>query len=77
MVTRCANPECRAPFLYLSGGRLFHFERRSSGTSRSSSRQEVERFWLCSRCALTLTLDAGSVRAVRRPRSAGEGSHVR
>jgi len=56
VVAHCANPKCRAPFRYLSGGRLFHFDFRSPDPSRSSRRLQVEHFWLCSKCALTLTL---------------------
>jgi hypothetical protein len=44
MVTQCANPECRAQFLYLRAGKLFALRRSGAHSPR------VEFFWLCSNC---------------------------
>jgi hypothetical protein len=44
MVAQCANPKCRAQFLYLRSGKLFAL-RRGLHASR------VEFFWLCGNCA--------------------------
>lgn len=64
MVSRCANPGCGARFHYLSQGRLFHFEVAAKSPDRTSSagprlvgqRKKVEHFWLCSKCASSMTL---------------------
>jgi hypothetical protein len=45
MVAQCANPECRAQFLYLRAGKLFALRRGGAHSSR------VEFFWLCGNCA--------------------------
>ncbi len=54
MVSRCANPDCGAPFLYLRTGKLFVMPR--SGFSTRHSR--VEYFWLCGNCSGNLTIDS-------------------
>jgi hypothetical protein len=67
MVSRCANPGCGAQFQYLSEGRLFHFEvaakphekQASPGpklVGQKKSIARVEHFWLCARCAGSMTL---------------------
>lgn len=67
MVSRCANPECGARFHYLSQGRLFHFEVGAHASDRAAvsgprlvaqkkSVAKIEHFWLCSKCASTMTL---------------------
>lgn len=45
MVSCCANPECRARFLYLRAGKLFVWRRDDGCSSRT------EFFWLCGECA--------------------------
>jgi hypothetical protein len=65
MVSRCANPDCAAPFLYLHQGKLFRMETDSAGVSgipaspdkegRKAVRR-VEYFWLCRDCAAEMTL---------------------
>jgi len=52
MVSRCANPDCRTPFLYLREGKLIALRHRaeSFGTAR------VEVFWLCGKCDNRMTL---------------------
>jgi hypothetical protein len=54
MVSRCANPDCGAPFLYLRQGKLFVMPR--PGFSARHSR--VEYFWLCGNCAGNLTIES-------------------
>ncbi|HET7440021.1 MAG TPA: hypothetical protein VFJ47_01870 [Terriglobales bacterium] len=67
MVSRCANPACAAPFRYLHEGRLFQIERRLDRTAADHSEfpddpgskrpaSQVEFFWLCKNCSLTMTL---------------------
>jgi hypothetical protein len=56
MVSKCANPTCHAPFLYLRNGRLVAVER----VDESNATSTVEFFWLCGDCARCLTLKATS-----------------
>jgi hypothetical protein len=66
MLSKCTNPGCSAPFLYLSRGRLFRWETPSGakGDGRTfgadpqaqSTARRIEFFWLCEDCAATMTL---------------------
>ena len=63
MLSKCANPGCPAPFLYLHQGRLFRFDIGSdsrAGQSKLHTAQQTARnlefFWLCDQCASKLTL---------------------
>ncbi len=62
MVSKCANPKCRAVFRYLHEGKLFEFEVKTIDGGGSGQKhyetlsREIECFWLCSSCALTMTL---------------------
>jgi hypothetical protein len=44
MVSQCANPKCRAQFLYLTSGNLFAVFHDGAHSSH------VEFFWLCAEC---------------------------
>ncbi len=82
MVSKCANPECSATFLYLHRGKLFRLEtfgredrRRHLGddTGASKPMRRIEFYWLCDACvekvALTFDKNEGIVvrpRAVQR-----------
>ncbi len=63
MVSECANPGCRAPFIYFRGGRLFAIPRRDSSST-------VQCFWLCGNCAedLDLSFDGEDLEPVLVPR---------
>jgi hypothetical protein len=58
MLSKCANPDCTERFLFLHRGKLFHLtptpevEAFDGGNSSAL----YERFWLCDRCAKTMTL---------------------
>ena len=65
MVSKCANPECSAPFLYFHQGKLFrldtegrHDRRRHMGDESGNGRclRHIEFYWLCEACAKTMTL---------------------
>ncbi len=58
MLSKCANPECPTPFHYLREGKLFQVERGSRPQIVSGKRppRKVEYFWLCGKCATTMTL---------------------
>lgn len=76
MLSKCANPECSAPFLYFHRGRLFRLEtegrqdrRRNMGGEVGTAKalRRVEFYWLCQDCAekMTLTFDRMSGITVR------------
>jgi hypothetical protein len=54
VVSQCANPECKTPFLYLREGRLFATRRQTAPAEES----RVEYFWLCASCAPRMNLVA-------------------
>ena len=65
MISKCANPACRARFLYLHEGKLFQFEREACDdaelllgfdSTMHKHSTGVEFFWLCGQCAATMTL---------------------
>ncbi len=61
MLSRCANPACSAPFRYLHEGRIFNFDSGLSVEAVHSGRgdlneRHIEHYWLCARCAETLTV---------------------
>ncbi len=65
MVSKCANPECSAPFLYLHRGKLFRIDtegrqdrRRNMGNENKGGKslRRIEFYWLCDECALKMTL---------------------
>ncbi len=58
MLAKCANPDCHAPFHYLRDGRLFQIEFGSQPRPGTDKRPpyRVEYFWLCARCAASMTL---------------------
>jgi len=69
MVSKCANPTCSAPFLYLRDGRLFRVEVEAAGPQPLGERRparRLEHFWLCGACSglFTLTVDNGAVTTV-------------
>lgn len=53
MLAKCANPACGAHFRYLHEGRIFNFPFSESGTPGVA---RVEHFWLCGKCATSLTV---------------------
>ncbi|MGH9524014.1 MAG: hypothetical protein ACRD3E_15940 [Terriglobales bacterium] len=77
MVSKCANPACSAPFLYLHDGRIFAV--RPAGPARSGmGAAVVERYWLCGACAeeMTLVLHGGGVVLQRLPEAPKPASRV-
>jgi antitoxin Phd len=47
MLSKCANPSCSTPLVYLREGRIFAFP---------VAEELVEHFWLCGPCSVALTL---------------------
>jgi hypothetical protein len=64
MLAKCANPKCSAPFRYLHEGKLFRLD-LGAGPPSPDTRipRQLQYFWLCDRCARTMTLElhAGKV----------------
>jgi hypothetical protein len=59
VLAKCANPKCVAVFRHLSDGKLFHVPRVGTISGPSSVGKKLvamEHFWLCSKCAETMTL---------------------
>ena len=59
MLSKCANPGCTAPFLYLHEGRLFRLDTGTESTAGQTTQKTVHKlefFWLCDECAAKLTL---------------------
>jgi hypothetical protein len=66
MLSHCANPQCKKPFLRLRQGKLFLVETESAampGDVRAASSRamrllsrRVDRYWLCDECAVVWTL---------------------
>jgi len=80
---KCANPVCCAQFRYLHQGKLFeveiqYFESRSgNGRGNLYSRKgQVERCWLCDRCAAGMALRLDPQQGVAIVSSPGDGEEV-
>jgi hypothetical protein len=61
MLSKCANPGCSAPFLYLHRGKLFRFQAAGNDSPEALPEskkppQRVEYFWLCNECGEQMTL---------------------
>jgi len=64
MLSKCANPECSAVFLYLNQGKLFRLEtglmasmeKASRDFNENNSERKLEYFWLCEECSQSMTL---------------------
>ena len=53
MVSECANPSCRKPFIYYRHGELFSVPRAIASATRAT----IEHFWLCQSCAECMTIE--------------------
>jgi hypothetical protein len=68
VLEKCANPKCSAVFRNLGDGKLFRVPRvgtisDSSGVVKKSV--TMEHFWLCTKCAETMTLGIDRHRKVK------------
>ena len=78
MLSKCANPDCNAKFLFLHQGKLFQLSptREIRKASPHIARSLLERFWLCDRCSQTMTIiwrdtHAEVVPLPKKPRKVG------
>lgn len=62
MLATCANPNCREAFRYLRDGRLFRLQTEVKGSFSEINNPEY--FWLCARCAETMSLRLAEDRQV-------------
>jgi hypothetical protein len=87
MVSKCANPECSAPFRYLRFGKLFRVEmQRDPSVSQAlepmfapqKSARRAHFFWLCDGCSSKVKLVLGkngiAMEPLVRTRAASAGS---
>ena len=58
MLSKCANPSCSTPLVYLREGKIFMLEaaQPSQQPPEKKSVNRVEHFWLCGPCSAQLTL---------------------
>jgi hypothetical protein len=64
MLSKCANPSCSTPLVYLREGKIFMIEAASqpqaaanaSSTATPKASNRVEHFWLCGPCSAQMTL---------------------
>ncbi len=73
MLSKCANPTCRALFRYLHEGKLYVIGPKEAldwhKPKCSAKSGQVEYAWLCSACCLHLTIQTDEefgIRVVRR-----------
>ena len=68
MLAKCANPTCSAPFRYLHEGKLFRLD-PGAGPPSPEGRvaRQLQYFWLCDRCARTMTLEMHGGKVSARP----------
>lgn len=76
MTSHCANPACAIPLHHFQDGRLFQFEVRpklpasderpenQGPSARERLVRKVSHFWLCGKCASTLTLAFDALKGV-------------
>ena len=72
MLSKCANPSCSTPLVYLREGKIFMMEtplqtQRAAETQaiKPKSVNRVEHFWLCGPCSVELTLAYDRQRGVQ------------
>jgi len=62
MLSKCANPACSTPLIYLREGKIFMMEHNSRSQVRPEGPilvkpgNSVEHFWLCGPCSVEMTL---------------------
>ena len=62
MLSKCANPACSTPLIYLREGKIFMMDQNSNSQVRPQRPvlvkpgNRVEHFWLCGPCSVQLTI---------------------
>lgn len=78
MLSKCLNPHCSESFQYLGQGRLFRIDFSEADRKHATATMgneivayvrrkahPMEHFWLCERCAATMTIELSSATEVR------------
>jgi hypothetical protein len=73
MLSKCANPSCSTPLVYLREGKIFMIESAPKSQTipaaptllASKLQNRVEHFWLCGPCSLEMTLIMDRERGVQ------------
>lgn len=72
MLSKCANPSCSTPLVYLREGKIFMMEHgpapeplRTPGHGNKMPAARVEHFWLCGPCSVEMTLVYDSKAGIR------------
>lgn len=70
MLSKCANPTCSTPLIYLREGKIFMMEQnthpqlRPEGPVLVKHGNRVEHFWLCGPCSAEMTIVCDRVRGI-------------
>lgn len=59
MLSKCANPSCSTPLVYLREGKIFmmeHTAEHPEGPTPFKTGSRVEHFWLCGPCSAEMTV---------------------
>ena len=61
MLSKCANPSCSTPLIYLREGKIFFMEHGpqpqvQQGPMLVKSGTHLEHFWLCGPCSMEMTI---------------------
>jgi len=70
MLSKCANPSCSTPLVYLREGKIFMMENggqpqvRAEGPLLVKPGNRVEHFWLCGPCSVEMTITYDSEHGV-------------
>jgi hypothetical protein len=61
MLSKCANPSCSTPLIYLREGKIFRMDpsaktAHATGPSLVKPAERTEHFWLCGPCSARLTV---------------------
>ena len=70
MLSKCANPSCSTPLIYLREGKIFAVtsdgdaQRKPERPFLAKPAAQVEHFWLCGPCSSRLTLIYNTSRGV-------------
>jgi hypothetical protein len=73
MLSKCANPSCSTPLVYLREGKIFMIESSPQsqlallGPEKVTPKRQnrVEHFWLCGPCSSSMTLTFDRQRGVQ------------
>ena len=71
MLSKCANPSCSTPLIYLREGKIFMMEQgqqleaHHEGPVLVKPANRVEHFWLCGPCSAEMTISYDRENGVR------------